>query len=71
MFCPDCDTSLDDVPVSDPCPGCGGNRPVADRFDAFMVSRSARIESIEHNYEDAVAAGSDHAYVCAELSIAE
>ena len=48
----------------------GGNRPVADRFDALMVSQAARIESIEHDYEDAVAAGSDHAYVRAELSMA-
>ncbi len=26
MFCPDCDTSLDTVPVGVPCPGCGGMR---------------------------------------------
>ena len=26
MFCPDCNTSLDNVPVDAPCPGCGGGR---------------------------------------------
>jgi hypothetical protein len=26
MFCPDCKHNLDDVPVGDPCPGCGGDR---------------------------------------------
>jgi hypothetical protein len=26
MFCPDCKTNLDDVPVGDACPGCGGKR---------------------------------------------
>jgi hypothetical protein len=26
MFCPDCDANLDDVPVGDPCPACGGAR---------------------------------------------
>src|SRR5690349_701993 len=26
MTCPDCQQNLDDVPVGDPCPQCGGNR---------------------------------------------
>jgi hypothetical protein len=26
MFCPDCNTNLDDVTVHDPCPTCGGLR---------------------------------------------
>jgi hypothetical protein len=47
----------------------GGSRPVADRFDLFMISRSLRVDAIEHNYEDAVSAGSDHAYVLAQLSL--
>jgi hypothetical protein len=34
-----------------------------------MVSGELRVDSISHNYEDAVAAGSDHAYVIAELTI--
>ena len=26
MFCPDCNTNLDVVPVGEPCPGCAGSR---------------------------------------------
>jgi hypothetical protein len=26
MFCPDCKQNLDDVPLDDPCPQCGGLR---------------------------------------------
>jgi predicted RNA-binding Zn-ribbon protein involved in translation (DUF1610 family) len=26
MICPDCQQNLDDVPVGDPCPQCGGVR---------------------------------------------
>ena len=26
MICPDCQQNLDDVPVGDPCPQCGGTR---------------------------------------------
>ncbi len=30
MFCPDCEANLDDVPVGDPCPVCGGPRRSAE-----------------------------------------
>jgi hypothetical protein len=46
----------------------GRNKPVADRFDVIMIPRTLQVDTIEHNYEDAVAVGSDHAYVLAELS---
>ena len=49
----------------------GGNRPVADRFDVDMVSDGWTVERIKHDYEDAVAAGSDHAYVLAELHLSK
>ena len=29
MTCPDCGTNLNDVPVEEPCPGCGGKRRAA------------------------------------------
>lgn len=32
MFCPDCEANLDHVPVSSPCPGCGGERRSATVF---------------------------------------
>jgi hypothetical protein len=47
----------------------GGKRPVADRFDVIMVSSEFHVHAIEHNYEDAVAAGSDHAYVRTDLTV--
>ncbi len=47
----------------------GGNYPVPDRFDVVMISPSVRVKSIAHGYEDALAAGSDHAFVVAEVEI--
>jgi endonuclease/exonuclease/phosphatase family metal-dependent hydrolase len=47
----------------------GGNYPVPDRFDVVMVSPSVEVVSVEHGYEDALAAGSDHAFVTAELAV--
>ena len=35
----------------------------------FMTSRSLRVDAIEHNFDDAVSAGSDHAYVLAQPSL--
>jgi hypothetical protein len=32
MYCPDCGTGLDDVPVDEPCPQCGGTRRDARIF---------------------------------------
>lgn len=40
-----------------------------DRFDVVMVSPSVEVTSMEHGYEDALAAGSDHAYVMADLDV--
>ncbi len=47
----------------------GSNYPVPDRFDVVMVSPSVKVNSISHGYEDALAAGSDHAFVVAEVDI--
>lgn len=47
----------------------GGNHPVPDRFDVVMVSPSVEVASVEHGYEDSLAAGSDHAYVVADLTL--
>ena len=47
----------------------GGNRPTGDRFDLFMVPLRSQVLEIEHNYEDAVAAGSDHALVTMTLEL--
>lgn len=47
----------------------GTTRKVADRFDAVMASPEFRVHSVEHDYEDSVAAGSDHSYVLAWLGL--
>lgn len=47
----------------------GTTRKVADRFDAVMASPSLRVRHVEHSYEDAVSAGSDHSYVSATLQL--
>ena len=47
----------------------GGNYPVADRFDVVMISEGFTVTSIEHGYEDSLAAGSDHGYVCCDLEL--
>lgn len=49
----------------------GKKHPVAERFDVIMVKPTFQVLSIEHNYEDAVAVGSDHAYVLAELVLGD
>jgi hypothetical protein len=43
MFCPDCDTNLDDVPPEDPCPGCGGRRR-----SATVTAVVARVAAATH-----------------------
>ena len=47
----------------------GTIRKVADRFDAIMASTRLNVHHVEHNYEDAVSAGSDHSYVLATLEL--
>jgi len=47
----------------------GGNHTHAERFDTIMIPLSAVVVEIDHNYEDAVAAGSDHAYVRARVQL--
>lgn len=47
----------------------GANHTHAERFDTVLVPTTARVLAIEHNYEDAVAAGSDHAYVRATIQL--
>lgn len=47
----------------------GTTRKVADRFDAILASPDVKVRSVEHSYEDAVSAGSDHSYVCATLEV--
>lgn len=41
----------------------------ADRRDLVMVSRGIAVTNVEHNYEDSLAAGSDHSYVLCDLEI--
>ena len=45
------------------------NHPRPERFDLVMVSPNIRVTSIEHGYEDSLAAGSDHGYVCCDLEL--
>jgi len=45
----------------------GASRKVADRFDAVMASTDVRVRHVDHSYDDAVSAGSDHSYVHATL----
>jgi hypothetical protein len=40
MFCPDCASGLDDVPVGEPCPRCGG-----ERRSAWVVAETATAEA--------------------------
>jgi hypothetical protein len=47
----------------------GGNYPAPDRFDVVMVSPSVQVASVVHGYEDALAAGSDHGFVAAEVEL--
>lgn len=49
----------------------GTTRKVADRFDAVMASPEFRVHSVEHDYGDSVAAGSDHSYVLASLGLGD
>jgi hypothetical protein len=41
MFCPDCAAELDDVAMSEPCPGCGGHRRSANAQAASATARIA------------------------------
>ena len=51
MICPDCQQNLDDVPVGDPCPQCGGNRRSAVvEAQAAMVGVSAISASVSIGY---------------------
>lgn len=47
----------------------GTTRKIADRFDAVMVSPDLHVHHVDHSYEDAVSAGSDHSYVHATLEL--
>jgi hypothetical protein len=44
-------------------------RPTPDRFDYVFMSDELHCVGIEHRYDDAVAAGSDHALVIATLTL--
>ena len=51
MICPDCQQDLDDVPVGDPCPQCGGNRRSAVvQAQAAMVGVSAMAPTVSIGY---------------------
>jgi hypothetical protein len=39
MYCPDCQTNLDDTPVDDPCPKCGGSRRSAVALPGVAAAR--------------------------------
>ena len=45
------------------------NHPRPERFGLVMVSPNIRVTSIDHGYEDSLAAGSDHGYVLCELEL--
>lgn len=54
MICPDCQQNLDDVPVSDPCPQCGGARrnAVVQAQAALSVATAMSVTvSIGYNLE--------------------
>jgi len=54
MFCPDCDGNLDEVPVGDPCPVCGGLRrsaiasPDAVKVNAIVGDVSLKVTKADH-----------------------
>ena len=45
------------------------NNAVAERMDRIFVSGEVQVRDVEHHFADAVAVGSDHAVVVAELSM--
>jgi len=46
------------------------NRPIAERMDRVFISRGVDAHDVTHHLGDALAAGSDHAVVLADLSLA-
>jgi hypothetical protein len=51
MFCPDCQRNLDDVPVGDPCPQCGGSkRSAVVQAQVAMVGVSAIAPTVSIGY---------------------
>ena len=51
MICADCKRDLDEVPVRDPCPQCGGNRRSAVvSGEAALVAVSAMAETVKIGY---------------------
>ncbi len=54
MICPDCQQSLDDVPVGDPCPQCGGERRGAVvQGEVALAAVSALSATVEIGYNPA------------------
>jgi hypothetical protein len=53
MFCPDCSVSLDDVPVGNPCPGCGGRRRSA-KVGIPAVSATISVGEVRALVQEAV-----------------
>jgi hypothetical protein len=53
MFCPDCNTNLDDVPVDDPCPTCAGvRRSAVVKPEPVRVTATAHAPSIGIGRDD-------------------
>ena len=51
MICPDCQQNLDDVPVGDPCPLCGGaRRSAVIQAQAAVVAVSAMAGTVSIGY---------------------
>lgn len=51
MICPDCQQNLDNVPVGDPCPQCGGvRRSAVVQAQAAMVGVSAMALTVSIGY---------------------
>jgi hypothetical protein len=54
MFCPDCMQDLDDVPLDDPCPQCGGLRRSAQvSGEAALVAVAAAAGTVTIGYSQA------------------
>jgi hypothetical protein len=73
MFCPDCDTTLDDVRVSDLCPTCGGRRrsaiATAGVANVAVVAHPATVADVVAEAIDAALDAEGLAFLLAPLGV--